>query len=68
MWKWCNERDINIRHLAMQFAMHAPVEDQGIVLTGAANLAQLEDSLRIATTPVDEETWQAFEAEFGVRA
>lgn len=67
MWRWCTDRGINIRHLAMQFAMNAPVSDKGIVLTGAANLEQLEDSLHIATTPVDEEIWQQFEAEFGVQ-
>ena len=67
MWRRCTDRGINIRHLAMQFAMNAPVSDKGIVLTGAANLEQLEDSLHIATTPVDEEIWQQFEAEFGVQ-
>ena len=67
MWKWCNDRGLNIRDLAMQFAMHAPVQGTGIVLTGAANLAEFEEVCAAATTPVAEEVWSAFEAEFGVR-
>ena len=67
MWKWCHDRGLNIRDLAMQFAMHAPVQGTGIVLTGAANLAEFEEVCAAATTPVAEEVWSAFEAEFGVR-
>ena len=51
----------------MQFAMHAPVQGKGIVLTGAANLAEFEEVYAAATTPVAEEVWSGFEAEFGVR-
>ncbi|MBG81888.1 MAG: aldo/keto reductase [SAR202 cluster bacterium] len=68
MWKWCQDRNVNIRHLAMQFAINAPVQGKGIVLTGAANLAQLEDSLHIATSPIDENIWSEFESTFGIRA
>lgn len=67
MWQWCHDHNINIRQLAIQFAMNAPVEGKGIVLTGAANLSQLEETLADAATPISEETWQAFESQFGVR-
>ena len=32
MWQWCQERGVNIRHLAMQFCLAAPVD--GIVMVG----------------------------------
>jgi|TARA_B100000959_G_scaffold223028_1_gene236304 aryl-alcohol dehydrogenase-like predicted oxidoreductase len=67
MWQWCRARDLNIRHLAMQFAMNAPVSGNGIVLTGSANLTEFEEAYADATTPVPEGVWQEFETEFGVR-
>ena len=67
MWQWCKDRGLNIRDLAMQFAMHAPVKGNGIVLTGSANLREFEEVYEAATTPVSEDVWQEFEAEFGVR-
>lgn len=67
MWKWCRDRDLNIRDLALQFAMHAPLEGNGIVLTGSANLTEFDEAYAAATTPVPEEVWSGFEAEFGVR-
>ncbi|MXV77790.1 aldo/keto reductase [Candidatus Poribacteria bacterium] len=65
MWKWCQERDVNIRHLAMQFCLAAPID--GVVMFGPANIAQVEDGYEAATTHISEEIWQAFEAEFGIR-
>ena len=67
MWQWCKDRGLNIRDLAMQFAMHAPVRGNGIVLTGAANPTQFDEVYAAATTPVAEDVWSEFEAEFGVR-
>ena len=67
MWRWCKDRGLNIRDLAMQFAMHAPVEGIGIVLTGAANPTELDEVYVSATTPVPEEVWQEFETKFGLR-
>jgi aryl-alcohol dehydrogenase-like predicted oxidoreductase len=67
MWQWCKDRGLNIRDLAIQFAMHAPVKGNGIVLTGSANLREFEEVYEAATTPVLEDVWQEFEAEFGVR-
>jgi len=67
MWQWCHDRDLNIRNLAMQFAIKAPVKGYGIVLTGAANPTELDEVYEAATTPLAEDVWQEFGAEFGVR-
>lgn len=65
MWKWCQERDVNIRHLAMQFCLAAPID--GVVMFGPANKAQVEDGFEAATADIPEEIWEAFEAEFGIK-
>lgn len=65
MWKWCQERDVNIRHLALQFCLAAPID--GVVMFGPADIAQVEDGYEAATTHIPEEIWQAFEAEFGIK-
>ena len=67
MWQWCQDRGLNIRDLAIQFAMNAPVKGNGIVLTGSANPTEFDEVCAAATTPVPEDVWQEFEAEFGVR-
>ncbi len=67
MWQWCNEHGVNIRDLAMQFALNAPVNGNGIVLTGPANQKEFEEAYASATTMVPESVWQGFQAEFGVR-
>lgn len=64
MWEWCRARGVEIRHLAMQFCLAAPVE--GIVLPGPANVQQVDEAYEAATAPIPPEIWQAFEAEFGV--
>ena len=67
MWKWCVERELNIRDLAIQFALNAPVNNNGIVLTGPANLKQFEEVYLSATNEVPESVWRGFETEFGVK-
>ena len=67
MWEWCQDRELNIRDLAMQFVLNAPVKGNGIVLTGSANLQQFHEVYESATTDVPETVWQEFESEFGVR-
>ena len=64
MWKWCEERGVNIRHLAMQFCLAAPID--GIVMFGPADTAQIEDGYEAATAELPPEIWDAFEAEFGI--
>ena len=65
MWKWCQERDVNIRHLAMQFCLAAPID--GVVMFGPADKAQVEDGYEAATTEIPEDIWKAFETEFGIK-
>ena len=64
MWKWCQDRDVNIRHLAMQFCLAAPVD--GIVMPGPANKQQVEDAYEAATVDVPPAVWRDFENEFGI--
>ena len=65
MWRWCQERDVNIRHLAMQFCLAAPID--GVVMFGPADKAQIEDGYEAATADISEDIWEAFEAEFGIK-
>ena len=64
MWKWCLELDIDIKHLAMQFCLNAPVD--GIVMTGPSNRNQLQDAYDAATQEVATETWEEFKEVFGL--
>ncbi len=66
MWEWCQARGVNIRHLAVQFCLAAPVE--GIVMFGPANRQQVEEGFEAATADIPPEIWRDFEAEFGVTA
>ncbi len=65
MWKWCQDHDVNIRHLAMQFCLAAPID--GVVMFGPADKAQVEDGFEAATADISEEIWEAFESEFGIK-
>ncbi len=67
MWEWCNSRGLNIRDLAMQFVLNAPVQGNGILLAGPANPKEFDEVYASATTKVPEIVWQDFEAAFGVR-
>jgi len=64
LWKWCQEREVNIRHLAMKFCFAAPIG--GVVMFGPADKAQVEDGYEAATADISEDIWEAFEAEFGI--
>ncbi|MDP6778148.1 MAG: aldo/keto reductase [Candidatus Latescibacteria bacterium] len=64
MWAWCRDRDVNIRHLAMQFCLAAPVD--GIVMPGPANVQQVQEAYEAAVVDVPPEVWRDFEAAFGV--
>lgn len=64
MWEWCRQRDLNIRHLAIQYCMAAPV--QGVVLPGPATTQQLIEAYEAATADISCEVWDQFHAEFGV--
>ena len=58
------DRDVNIRHLAIQFYMAAPVD--GMVLPGPANKEQVEDAVEAGTADIPAQIWRDFKAEFGV--
>lgn len=64
MWRWCRDHGANIRHLAMQFCLAAPID--GILLAGPCNRREVEEAYEAATTEVPPEVWTAFKAEFGV--
>jgi aryl-alcohol dehydrogenase-like predicted oxidoreductase len=65
MWAWCQERNIDIRHLAMQFCMAVPY-DNLVVMPGPSTAEHVQDVYHMAETPVSPEIWQAFKAAFGV--
>ena len=65
MWRWCQERGVNIRHLAMQFCLAAPIE--GVVMFGPADKVQVEDGYEAATADIPMDVWESFEAEFGIK-
>ena len=66
MWEWCNRRGLNIRDLAIQFALQAPVKGNGIVLTGPANLKEFDEVYQSATKEIPENVWEDFKNEFGI--
>ena len=67
MWEWCQERDLNIRDLAMEFALCAPVRGNGIVLTGPSNPQEFDEAFSSATNNVSDSDWAKFNSKFGVR-
>jgi aryl-alcohol dehydrogenase-like predicted oxidoreductase len=64
MWSWCKEHSVDIRHLAIQFCLAAPIN--GMIMPGPGTREHLEDCYRLATTEVDPAIWRAFKAQFGV--
>lgn len=65
MWAWCQARGVDIRHLAMQYCMAVPY-DNVVLMPGPSTAEHVQDTFRLAETPVDPEVWRAFKAEFGV--
>ena len=66
MWEWCNRRGLNIRDLAIQFALQAPVKGNGIVLTGPSTLKEFDEVYQSATKEIPENVWEDFKNEFGI--
>ena len=64
MWLWCQQKDVDIKHLAMQFCLDAPID--GIVMSGPADRQQLEEAFDTATREVAPEIWAEFGEQFGV--
>jgi len=66
IWKWCNEERINIRDLAIQFVLNAPINGNGIVLTGPSNKNEFEEVYKSATKKLPKIVWEKFEKKFDV--
>ena len=64
IWTWCRERDVNIRALAIQYCLAAPID--GILLAGPADRRQFEEVYDAATEEVPAAVWEELQAEFGV--
>lgn len=64
MWQWCRDKGVNIRHLAMQYCLHADFD--GLVMPGPYNRQKVEEAYEAATAEIAVEIWRAFRAEFGV--
>ena len=65
LWQWCRKQEVNIRHLAMQFCMHAPID--GIVMFGPSNTEHVESAYQAATTQIPDSIWQELEAKFSIQ-
>ena len=46
LWQWCQTEGINIRHLAMQFCLQAPIS--GIVMFGPSSIQHVEAAVQAA--------------------
>ena len=64
MWEWCKDNEVNIRHLAMQFCLAAPID--GIVMAGPSNAKEIDDAFEAAIAKIDPEIWSSFKSKFGV--
>lgn len=64
MLSWCGERGIDLRHLAIQYCLAAPVE--GIVLPGQASREEVEGTWEAATATIAPAIWQEFGETFGL--
>ena len=64
MWNWCHKRGVNIRQMALQFCLAAPID--GIVLVGPNSKQQVDEVYASATADVDRDLWRDFEAAFGI--
>ena len=64
IWQWCRDEEVNLLQLAIQFCL-AEGRIHGNPL-GNLNVAQLEQNIWAASTPVAEAVWAKFQAKFGV--
>ena len=66
IWRWCQDRGVDIRKLALEFCLKAPLNGNGMVLAGPATRQEVQEVYEAATNPVSNEVWRDFEVEFGV--
>ena len=64
MLSWCGQHGIDIRHLAIQYCMAAPVDNS--VLPGQATLEEVEGTYEAATANISAAVWREFGEEFDV--
>lgn len=65
LWTWCREHGVNIRHLAIQFCLAAPVDS--VVMFGPASVRHVHDAYEAATETIPPEMWEKLEHDFGIR-
>lgn len=65
MWRWCRDRGVSVRDLALQFCLALPID--GAVVAGPGTAKEVAEVIASATTTMDESIWTAFEREFGVQ-
>mgnify|MGYP006417314199 FL=1 len=64
MLSWCQDHDVDLRHLAIQYCLSAPVD--GMVLPGQASREEVEGTWEAATAQIPDAIWQEFGETFGV--
>ena len=65
IWTWCRENGVNIRHLAIQFCLAAPVDS--VVMFGPASIQHVRDAYEAATETIPPELWEKLDQAFGIR-
>ncbi len=65
IWNWCRDNDVNIRHLAIQFCLAAPVDS--VVMFGPASIQHVHDAYEAATDTIPPELWENLDQAFGIR-
>ncbi len=65
IWTWCRENGVNIRHLAIQFCLAAPVDS--VVMFGPASIQHVHDAYEAATDTIPPELWEKLEQDCGIR-
>ena len=65
IWTWCRENGVNIRHLAIQFCLAAPVDS--VVMFGPASIQHVHDAYEAATDSIPSELWEKLEQDCGIR-
>jgi aryl-alcohol dehydrogenase-like predicted oxidoreductase len=62
-WLWARERAVSIQALAVQWVLRNP--KVGTILIGPKTPAEVEENVRMATTPLPESIWAEVEARLG---
>lgn len=60
LWRWCQERQVELGALAMQFSLRN--ERIATTLAGPRNVSEFEANLRHATTPLPPGIWEDLDA------